>query len=119
MVNKKRVDKEKANQENDKILFAFLATFLSLLGFLIAIIVKRKDKYVMHYAKQSLVIFVFSILAGSIGSILGNLFLIGILIKIGLNILIVIIWAMSWVYALSGKRKQIPIVSYWAKKIEL
>jgi len=112
---KKKETKDKENQ----ILFAFLATFLSIIGFLIALIVKPDDKYVMYYAKQSLVIFIISILAGIIGNIFEHLFIIGTIIKSSLNILVVLIWALSWIYALSGKKKQIPIVSDWTKKINL
>ncbi len=113
------VKKKVANKNNNSVLFAFLATFLSIVGFVIALVVKRDDKYVMYYAKQSLVIFVIGVIAGIVANILGWLFVIGSLIKIGLNVLIILIWVFSWVNALSGKRKEIPIVSYWSKRVDL
>jgi len=30
-----------------------------------------------------------------------------------------IVWVLSWIYALSGEKKEIPIVSGFAKKIKL
>jgi uncharacterized membrane protein len=110
---------EPTTKSDDKILFAFLAAFLSIIGFLIAIIVKRDDKYVMFYAKQSLVIFVIGTLAGILSSALKFIPIIGWIIYAGLAILTFIIWFLSWIYALSGKEKDIPIVSYWTEKINL
>ena len=64
--------KKKSEPQNrdDEILFAFLAAFLSIIGFLIALIVKKDNKYIMFYAKQSLIIFII----GTIAGILGNAF---------------------------------------------
>ena len=110
---------KKSNQNNDKIVFAFLATFLSIIGFVIALIVKPKNKYVMFYAKQSLVIFVIGTISGIILNFIFWISLMGGLISFALKILIFIIWLLSWIYALSGEKKNIPIVSYWAEKIDL
>ncbi len=122
MTKKKNTKRKKINQrkkEEDKKLFAFLATFLSLVGFVIALIVKRKNAYVLYYAKQSLVIFVFGVIAGIISNILEWIPIMGGLIRFALNILIFIVWLISWINALSGKKKEIPIISYWSKKINL
>ena len=105
--------------ESDKTLFAFLATFLSIIGFFIAIIVKRNDKYVMYYAKQSLVIFIIGVLAGVIGIIMKFIPIIGHITNFALWIIIIIVWILSWIYSLSGKEEHIPIISDWAKKIDL
>jgi len=110
---------EKSTKGDDKILFAFLATFLSIVGFIIALIVKRDDKYVMFYAKQSLVIFIIAIIAGVIATIFTWIPIIGWIISLALNIIVLVIWILSWIHALSGKQKSIPIVSTWAKKIKL
>ena len=117
---KKEIKEENLKKEQeDKNLFAFLATFLSIIGFIIALIVKRDDKYVMYYAKQSLVIFILALIAGSLTAMLGWIPTIGWIISFALNILIIIAWIISWVNALSGKQRTIPIVSYWAKKVDL
>ena len=117
MAKKKSV--KSRSKKDDKILFAFLATFLSIIGFVIALVAKRKDEYVMYYAKQSLVIFVIAIIAGILNSILQWIPVIGWIINTALGILVFIIWLLSWIYALSGKEKEIPIVSEWAEKIKL
>lgn len=116
---KKRIIKKEKQKEDNKILFAFLATFLSIIGFVIALIVKRKDKYVMYYAKQSLVIFIIITVIGVVAMIFLVLPIIGNIINVAVGILSVILWIVSWIYALSGQEKEIPIVSEWAEKISL
>jgi len=112
-------DVKKPEKKDDKILFAFLAAFLSIIGFVVALIIKRDDKYVMHYAKQSLVIFIIGAISSILTSILGWIPIIGWIISTALGIIVFIIWLLSWIYALSGEQKTIPIVSDWAKKINL
>lgn len=122
MAKKKREDKkevQKNSSSDDRIMFAFLAAFLSIIGFLLALVIKRDDKYVMFYAKQSLVIFVIGAIAGIIGNAIKFIPIIGTIIYGALCILIFIIWFLSWIYAVSGKEKTIPIISYWAGKINL
>ena len=36
-------------KKDDSTIYAFLATILSIIGFIIAIIAKKDDKYVMYY----------------------------------------------------------------------
>lgn len=112
---KKRVKREKENSR----LYAFLTAFLSIVGFAIALIAWKKDDYVMYYAKQSLIIFVIGIIAGILQNIVLFFPIIGYLISIALNILVFIAWLMSWIYALSGEKKGVPIVIDWAYKINL
>ena len=105
--------------DEDKIIFAFLATFLSILGFLIAVLTKKDDEYVMFYAKQSLITFVIIIIASIVASIVSWIPLIGDIIVILLYIFSITIWVLSWVYALLGEYKYVPVVEIWAKKINL
>jgi len=117
---KKEIKEENLKKEQeDKKLFAFLATFLSIIGFVIALIAKRKDKYVMYYARQSLVIFIIGVVAGILGNLIDWIPIIGMIIKFALGVLVFIVWLLSWIYALSGEQKEIPIVSDWAEKIKL
>ncbi len=111
--------KPKKSKNDERILYAFLATFLSIIGFVIALIVKRKDKYVMFYAKQSLVIFIMGVIAAIIKSFIGWIPIIGWIISFALTVIILILWILSWAYAISGKEKNIQIVEYWTKKIDL
>ncbi len=110
--------RNKPKKEESKI-FAFLAAFLSIIGFVIALVVRRDDKYVMYYAKQSLVIFIIGAVLGVIASILKIIPIIGALINAVVWILVLVLWLLSWVYALSGEEKTIPVVSGYAKKINL
>jgi len=121
MAKKKRVLSKTNNssKEDDKKIFAFLATFLSIIGFVIALMTKRKDKYVMYYAKHSLVIFVILVIVGIIGKIFLIIPIAGDIINAALVIISIIVWLLSWIYALSGKEKYIPIVTEWANKIDL
>lgn len=105
--------------KDEKILYAWLATFLSIVGFVIAIIAKRDDEYVMYYAKHSLVIFIMGAVAGAISYLLGWIMIIGWIIKFALFIIIFIIWLLSWLYALEAEEKAIPIVTSWANKFNL
>ena len=111
--------KKRTAKKDDEILFAWLATFLSLIGFIIALIARRKNKYVMYYTKQSIVIFVMGAIVGVIQRVIDIIPFMGGLISFALGVLIFIAWLISWINALSGKEKDIPIISEWAEKIRL
>ena len=112
---KKRSKRKGLSKKDDQKLFAFLATFLSILGFLIALAVKKNDKYVMFYAKQSLIIFIAYIIAG----IAVVVPFIGIVISPILYLITFVLWVFSWIYALSGKTKETPIIGEYANRINL
>jgi uncharacterized membrane protein len=105
----------KKKKEDDSKLFAFLATFLSILGFLIALIAKKDDKYVMFYAKQSAIIFIVFVIATAVDIIP----VIGGIINVVVSIIGIILWVISWIYALSGKMKDVPFVGVYAKKLKI
>ena len=86
---------------------------------LLGLIRKKEDKYVLYYAKQSLVIFVIAIIGGIINSILMWIPVLGWFIIVLINITIFLLWLASWIYALSGEEIEIPIVSNFAEKINL
>ena len=105
--------KSNANKKQDnKILFAFIATFFTIIGFIIALILKKQDKYVMFYAKQGLVLFIGQIIIMALSPIL--LFLNPIL-----WIFWFILWIIAWVNSLSGKQKKTFLISELAEKIKL
>jgi uncharacterized membrane protein len=106
-------------KDDDKKLYAFLATFLSIIGFLIALIAKKDDKYVMFYARQSLVVFIVSIIAAILSTSLGLIPIIGAIISVALNIIVFILWLTSWVYALSGEMREVPVVGHFARSFKL
>jgi len=96
---------------DDSVIYAFLATFLSIIGFVIAIITKRKDRYVMYYAKHSLVIFIIAVIVSLIGEIINFIPILGQIINFVITLFIFLIWVLSWIYALSGRRKVIPVIT--------
>lgn len=106
-------------KEENKKLFAFLATFLSIIGFVIALLAKREDRYVMFYAKQSLVIFIVGAVAGVLASILKIVPIIGSIIYFALWVITFVAWLLSWIYALSGEMKNVPIIGDYAKRIKI
>ncbi|MDD5192845.1 MAG: hypothetical protein PHH54_02510 [Candidatus Nanoarchaeia archaeon] len=119
MPKKRANPSNKNNKKDDKKLFAFLAAFLSIIGFVIALIAKRNDKYVMFYAKQSLVVFIVGAILGVISWILIWIPVMGWIIKLAVNIIILVLWVLSWVYALSGKEKEVPVVGHYGRSIKL
>ena len=98
---------------------AFIATFFSIIGFIIAFLSWKKDQYVMFYARQSLVLFIVMIVAGIINAILALIPIVGWIVMTCLNIFVFILWLFSWIYALSGEKKDVIFIGEYAKKINL
>lgn len=113
---KRKKSTTKSSKQDDSKTKAFITTFLSIVGFIIAIIAWRDDKYVMFYAGQSLVVFIVAIIAGAIQSIFLFVPIIGWIINAALSVIVFILWLLSWLYALSGETKEVPIVGYWGRK---
>jgi uncharacterized membrane protein len=124
MAKKRQVKKErgvnKANNEgdSDKVL-AFVTTFLSIIGFVIAILAWKDKKYVMFYAKQSLIVFIVGAVAGVLGAILAYIPSIGAIINFALWIFVCVLWVISWIYALSGKMKETPVFGVYGRRFDL
>lgn len=115
MAKKNYQKNRKDLSENDKSkLKAFVASFFTIIGFLIAIIIWREDKYVMYYAKHGLILFIGQLIVGAFSS---SPFFRGF--SSLLLILWAILWILTWYHATSGKEKDIFIVSDLAKKINL
>src|SRR3989344_2670110 len=115
--------KEKANQEKtedkDDILFAFLATFFTIIGFIIVLIANKKSDYVKFYTKQSLVVFITIVIAGIISGMFVWIPPIGPIINTLLNLFIIALWLFSWIYALSGDKKEVPLIGHLADKFNI
>ena len=115
---KKRVKKSKPAKQDDSKLFAFLAVLLSIVGFIIALLAKRNDKYVMFYAKQSLILFLAGITAKVLTFLLA-ITIVGLLAAPVVWIVYVVIWIIALVNSVSGKQKETPIVGKYARSIRL
>lgn len=115
----KKQTKPVAKKNDDRKLFAFLATFLGIVGFIIAIVTKKDDKYVMFYAKQSLVVFIVAVVGAIISSIIGIIPIFGWIVSGAIKLFVLVLWIFSWANALSDQEKETPIVGQYAKKFNL
>ena len=109
--------KSGVKKKDDSKTFAFLATFLSILGFVIALLTKKDDKYVMFYAKQSLALFIAYVIVWIASIIFAIIPIVGGIIVWVLYVGLFILWILSWMNALSGKEKEIPIVGGFTKNL--
>lgn len=108
--------KSVAKDKGDSKLFAFLATFLTIIGFIIALATKRDDEYVMFYAKQGLVLFVIQVIASVLAAIpILGWFFIGPVVWV----LFIVVWIMAWINALSGEKRSTWLIGEFAEKIRL
>jgi uncharacterized membrane protein len=109
---KKSRNKDIKNKDwdEDKV-FAWLATFFTIIGFIIVLILKKNDDYVNYYSKQGIVLFVGFVIAGIFQAIpiIGQLFL----------LFVVVLWAIAWIGAISGEKKNTWLVQDLAEKIKL
>ena len=103
-------------KQNDKKLKAFVASFFTIIGFLIAIILWKNEEYVMYYAKHGLVLFIGQIII----SVLHPFpFMIPRMFITILWIFWAILWVLTWINALSGQKKRTFIITDLAEKIDL
>ena len=104
------VKKTKRIGDEDRKLYAFISSFFTIVGFIIALILWRKDKYIMHYAKHGLVLFIAQAVIVVLGPFL--YFLSSVL-----WVLWVILWIVSWMNSFSGKMKKTFLIGDLADKI--
>src|SRR3990167_9615803 len=90
------------SSKDDSNLFAFLAVLLSIVGFIIAYATKKDNKYVMHYAKQSLVLFISWVILWVLTMVLSFIPVIGMLIYWIGYIGLAVLWIVGLIYSLSG-----------------
>jgi len=111
---KKKIEKVKL--EDDSKLFAFLGVFLPLVGFIIALLAKKKDKYVMHYANQGLILFIAWLIAWVVFMIpVIGWFILGPICYV----IVFVLWIIGIFYSLSGEMKDIPIIGKYSSKINI
>jgi len=98
-------------------LFAFLAYFLGLIGFVIVLLAKKKDSFAMYHAKQSLVLSIFAVIVYVCGMFIP---IIGWFIILPLGYLaILIFWIMGVIRALTGEEKPLPIIGKYGENLKL
>jgi len=111
--------KKTKSKNNDSKLFAFLAIFLSIIGFIVALLAKRDDKYVMFYAKQTLILFIAAVIVGIANMWLAWIPILGWITSFALSMGIFVLWIIALINSLSGKQKEIPLIGHYGKKINL
>ena len=104
--------------KEDSKLFAFLAVLLSVLGFILGLLAKKDDEYVMFYAKQSLILFL-PVLVVKALTILLAITIIGLLAIPVVWVIYFVIWAIALINSVSGAMKETPFVGKYARKINL
>ena len=107
--------KKHHGSNDDSKAFAFLGVFLGIIGFVIVLLAKKTDKYAMFYAKQGLVLTIAYVIIWVIAIIP----ILGWLVAIIGSIILLILWIIGWVYALSGEKKYIPIIGKYADKFDI
>ncbi len=105
---------KEGNRKDDDKLWGFLAVFLSIIGFIIVILLKKNSRYVTYYAKQSLVLFIAWVAA----CVVSLVPLLGLIISPILVLVVLVLWVIGWVNALSGKMKPVPVIGKYADKIK-
>ena len=108
-----------AKKNDDDKLFAFLGAFLTIIGFIVVYLTKKDSKYAMYYAKQGLVVGIAWFAVAIVSAFLAWIPVIGWLISSLAWLLVVILWFISWINALSDKMKPTPIIGQWADKFNL
>jgi uncharacterized membrane protein len=110
---------KKSGGSDDRKLFAFLGVFLTIIGFIIALAVKKNDKYVMYYGKQGLVLFVAWIIAWVAVMIFMWIPMIGWVVYYALYLCLLLLWVIGIINSLSGEMKPIPLIGQYADKINV
>ncbi|MBN1644626.1 DUF4870 domain-containing protein [Candidatus Woesearchaeota archaeon] len=108
-----------AKSMGDSKLWAFLAYFLGIIGFILVLVLKKDDRFAMYHAKQSLVLFLFSIALYVIAMILTPImFLYVFYLFWVIYILIFVFWIIGIVNAVTGKTKPLPLIGGLAEKLK-
>jgi uncharacterized membrane protein len=113
----KTVHKTTTKDNTDSKLFAFLGVLLTVIGYIIVVLARKNDKYAMYYAKQGLVLFIAWVVVAVASWAVGWIPVAGDVASWVLNAIMLALWIIGIIYALSGKEKEIPIVGPFAKKI--
>ncbi len=113
------VENKQTKEIEEGKVFAFLGVFLSIVGFVIAILAKKENKYVMYYAKQGLVLFIAYIVGWVITLLIGWIPVIGWIITGIIWILLFLMWLIGWINALSGKQKPLIILGDLGEKFKI
>jgi len=99
--------------------FAFLGVFLTIIGFLLILLLKKENKYALYYAKQGLVLFFGFVVVEIASGLLSWIPVIGSIVIAIMWAAMTILWITGLVYSLSGEEKDIPFIGELAQKIKI
>jgi uncharacterized membrane protein len=104
-MTKKRVDPK------DRKIFAWLSSFLTIIGFILAVVLWKDDKHILDYGKEGFVLGIGFIIASFLSFIpfIGGVF----------YLFVLVLWILSWTNALTEKKSSTFLVSELAEKIKI
>jgi len=114
-------------KEDESKIFAILAYVLSIIGFLIVLLAKKDDKFAMYHAKQSLVLFVASIIGWIVVAIVSAILvfipvlgtILASLLSLALSIAVLYLWIVGIINAATMKQKPLPYIGGYAEKLKI
>ncbi|MBI2449534.1 hypothetical protein HYV49_04530 [Candidatus Pacearchaeota archaeon] len=115
----KKIEEEKVKNAEEEKIIAFFSVFLLIIGFFIALIFRKDNKYIMYYAKHGLIIFFAMILIKLLEYVVLVIPVLGKIIAGFAWFIIIILWILGSIYALSGAQKRVPLISEIAEKIKI
>lgn len=107
------------SKQNESKLFAFLGVLLTIIGFVIVLVLKKKDKYAMFYGKQGLILFFLSAIIWVLSFVLKIVPILGQIATVILYVILVVIWLIALINSLSGIEKETLLIGHYAKKINV
>lgn len=105
-------------ERKEETMWALLVYLLSIVGVIIVYFTdKKKNDFVMYHTKQSIALFIISVLISLVGGVIPVL---GWFLIMPLGYLfVVILWVLGILNALKGERKPLPLIGEYADKLEL
>lgn len=104
--------------EKDERIWGVLVYLLSIIGIAIVYFTeKKKNLFLMYHVKQSLALFIISLVIGAVGSVIP---IVGWFVIMPLGYLfVVVLWILGMINAWKGVKKPLPIIGEYAEKIKL
>jgi len=96
--------------------WAFLGILLPIVGYVIILLAKKGGEYAEFYGKQGLVLGIASVIANVVGWVLSFIPFLGGAAMMLLWVAPLVVWVIGIVYAISGVRKQLPIIGEFANR---
>ena len=90
----------------------WISCFFTIIGFVLAFVLWKDDKYVMYYAKHGLVLFILEIVILVLSPFL-------FFISYILWVFWVVLWIISWMNSLSGQIKKTFLISDLVNKLNI